>query len=116
MRAEQNIGKNGRFSYLSPEEMYNLEQKAELDMFNFIDVRNLDEYNKYHIEGARDIPVDSLDKRTEYLDKGKSTLMYCRTGKRCMKAVEILVEKGFHDIYVLDGGVEAYLEYLKRLK
>lgn len=115
-KADRTIGRNSGFHYLSPAEMYGLEGKTELGKFNFIDVRNLDEYNDHHIEGALDMPVDALERRSVDLDKNKATLMYCRTGRRCMKAVEILAAKGFHDIYVLDGGLEGYQEYLRRMK
>jgi rhodanese-related sulfurtransferase len=104
MKAERAVDKGGKFSYL------------EQGKFNFIDVRRPEEYNAFHLEGALDMPVEDLERTFGDLDKKKPTLLYCRTGKRCLKAAEILADKGLHEIFVLEGGLDGYREYLKGMK
>ena len=47
------------------------------------------------------------------LDKNKKTLIYCTGGIRCEKALEIMQDQGFKQVYQLDGGI---INYLKKIK
>lgn len=116
LKIEGSIEKGGRFTHIGPADMFSLEGKVAEGRLNFIDVRKVEEFNNYHLEGAKVMPVDDLERTFGDLDREKATLIYCKIGKRCLKAAEILADKGFHDIYVLDGGLDGYLEYLKRSK
>ena len=40
--------------------------------------------------------------------KDKTVVTYCTGGIRCEKASAYLVEKGFKDVYQLDGGIVTY--------
>jgi len=42
--------------------------------------------------------------------KGKTIVTYCTGGVRCEKASAYLVEKGFKDVYQLDGGVINFIK------
>jgi rhodanese-related sulfurtransferase len=48
------------------------------------------------------------------LDRDMPLLVYCKIGKRCIKAVDQLNEMGFHHITVLDGGIEALKSYSRK--
>lgn len=77
-----------------------------------IDVRTYEEYKEGHIEGAINIDVkDSsfIDNLSE-LDKNKTYLIYCRSGKRSQKAGSIMMKNDFEEIYDLKGG---YLGWTK---
>lgn len=41
--------------------------------------------------------------------KDKTVVTYCTGGIRCEKASAVMVEKGFKDVYQLDGGIVSYL-------
>lgn len=78
------------------------------DECELIDVRREDEFRNGHIDGARLIPLDSLQSRVSELDRGKTTVLYCKSGKRCIRGAQILGEMGWDEVYVLDGGLDAY--------
>jgi rhodanese-related sulfurtransferase len=104
------------FHFIRPADMYSLKGQSELGRFNLVDVRSKEEFARGHLEGAVCIPVSEIDGRVAELDPERTTLVYCQKGKRCLQAADLLARKGFDDILVLDGGLDAYSEYLARLK
>jgi rhodanese-related sulfurtransferase len=73
-----------------------------------LDVRSPAEFDEGHIEGAVNIPVDSLEGRLGELDKGDELLVYCRIGNRSRRATGILRDNGFTKIYHMVGGIEGW--------
>tara|TARA_B100000900_G_C20467960_1_gene670095 strand:- start:364 stop:741 length:378 start_codon:yes stop_codon:yes gene_type:complete len=75
-----------------------------------IDVRRPSEFNDGHIENA--INIDYYDgnfsKSFDNLDKSQIIVLYCKSGRRSSKSAVKLVEKGFNNVYNLDGGFEAW--------
>jgi rhodanese-related sulfurtransferase len=106
---EQNAPAPNAPRYLSPADLLSLAGELEQGRFNFIDVRKPEEFASGHIDGAHNIPVDDLEKRTEDLDRDKMTIIYCKAGKRCLRAAEILDKARFEDVLVLQGGYDAFL-------
>lgn len=73
-----------------------------------VDVRTVDEYRSGHLVGAQSIPVEDPElwnARTAPLDRGRPTIVYCRSGRRSLAAAQMLVEAGFTEVYDL-GGVQ----------
>ena len=68
-----------------------------------LDVRTEDEFNNGHLEGAVNIPIDSLRARVSELDKSKEILEYCQIGLRGYVASRILTQKGYK-VKNIDGG------------
>jgi len=81
------------------------EQLKSYDKGNsvLIDVRTEDEFKNGHLEGAVNIPVDSLRGRIGELDKSKEILGYCQIGLRGYVASRILTQNGFK-VKNVDGG------------
>ena len=71
-----------------------------------LDVRTPEEFAGGRIDNATNIDWqgENFVKSTEKLDKNKPVYVYCRSGKRSLKASEKLEELGFKKIYNLDGG------------
>lgn len=71
-----------------------------------LDVRTPQEFNKGHVEGARNIDYFSKSFKSELdkLDKSIPVYVYCRSGGRSAKAMQIMKEMGFVTIYNLQGG------------
>lgn len=70
-----------------------------------IDVRPPAEYDAGHIEGAVNIPLESLPERLSKLPHDQEIVAYCR-GPYCMlafEAVEALRERGYHARRLEDG-------------
>lgn len=72
-----------------------------------LDVRTKTEYENGHINGALNIPVDSLRDRIQELDKSKKILIYCQVGLRGYIATRILVQNGFK-VKNLTGGYKSF--------
>lgn len=115
-KVENEAGAKMSFHFIRPSDMYSMKGQSELGRFNFIDVRSREEFARGHFEGAVCMPVSEIDGRVMELDPERPTLLYCQKGKRCLQAAEALSRKGFVEILVLDGGLDAYNEYLAKLK
>lgn len=72
-----------------------------------VDVRNPDEFNLRHIPGFINLPLDSLRKNLDKLDKNKEIVITCAVGIRGYNACRILDAYGFK-VYNLSGGVLTY--------
>ena len=72
-----------------------------------IDVRTPQEHNEAYIPGSVLMPLDTLDSVTA-LPEGDKYIIYCRSGKRSQKAIEILSSKGFKGLTNLEGGINAW--------
>jgi rhodanese-related sulfurtransferase len=76
-----------------------------------IDVRDVAEYAKGHIVGARNVPLAQFEKRVGELEKlrSKPLVVHCESGNRSAKALDILRKNGFEKLYNLSGGYAAWL-------
>lgn len=72
-----------------------------------LDVRTTAEYNRGHIEGFANIPVDELRDRLHELERGKSVYVICQSGLRSYIASRILEGNGF-ETYNFSGGFRFY--------
>jgi UPF0176 protein len=81
-----------------------------------IDVRNDYEWKVGRFEGAELPPCETFREFTEYADSLKEkndpqktpVMMYCTGGIRCELYSAILKERGFENVYQLDGGIIGY--------
>jgi NADPH-dependent 2,4-dienoyl-CoA reductase/sulfur reductase-like enzyme/rhodanese-related sulfurtransferase len=72
-----------------------------------LDVRTEKEFQKSHINGAINIPVDKLRNELSTLNKDKTISLYCKTGIRGYIAQRILKQNGFNASN-LSGGFDLY--------
>lgn len=69
-----------------------------------VDVRSPGEFQRGHIEGAINIPIQELAGRTDELgDDGKDIVVYCQSGGRSAMAKRLLQGKGFEKVHDLGG-------------
>ena len=68
-----------------------------------IDVRSGEEFATGYIEGAINIPVDSISSIN--YEKDTIIILYCVSGTRSANAAKILVDLGYTNVYSLDGGL-----------
>jgi len=76
----------------------------------FIDVRTPEEYKAGHAERTKNIPLDTLTQNLDKLEKNEPVYLICHTGKRSMKAAQILNEAGFPQTISITGGTTAWQE------
>jgi phage shock protein E len=67
-----------------------------------LDVRTPAEFGAGHIDGARNIPVQSLKGRfKEVGGKDQTIVVYCRSGARSGQAMSLLKAAGYGDVHNL---------------
>lgn len=72
----------------------------------FLDVRSTFEFGQSHIDGAVNVPIDTVMARIDELGRsGKKYIVLCRTGNRSPMAADMLIQSGIKDVSVLDGGM-----------
>lgn len=83
-----------------------------------LDVRTPEEVAEGHLAGAKNIDVQDelFQQNIEQLDKNKTYLLYCRSGKRTAVAGAKMKAAGFKKVYMLDGGITSWKEKGKPVK
>lgn len=83
----------------------------------FLDARSFGVYEKGHLKGARNIPVEATDQllfeTTADIPQDATIITYC-DGKNCMQGEElatILANMGFQDVRVLSNGYTLWLKH-----
>jgi len=72
-----------------------------------LDVRTPQEFAQGHVPGAVNISHTEIENRLSEILKGKDepVVVYCRSGVRAGKALDILKQQGFSDLHHLQGGM-----------
>ena len=94
--------------YMSDTEIDAVALKARLDRgdkFQFIDVREPNEYQIARIPGAKLIPLGDVPKRVGELDPNTEVIVHCKMGGRSAKAAEFLRQSGFKNVKNMLGGI-----------
>lgn len=75
-----------------------------------LDVRTPAEFAAGHLEGAKNIDVESPDFAAQIagLDKGATYALYCRSGNRSGVAMATMSGAGFTHVFHLGGGITAW--------
>jgi len=73
-----------------------------------VDVRTPSEFEEGHIEGAINIPINSLVQRIGELNRENEILVYCKLGACSSRALTILNSNNFLKVYSMLGGIEAW--------
>lgn len=81
---------------------------ANGERFRLIDVREPHELEISQIEGAELIPLGSLASRMHELDSAEEMVLFCKSGSRSARAVELLAGAGFRKQKNLKGGINAW--------
>lgn len=100
--------------HLSPEELKQWYDEGR-------DIVILDTRNDYEVQlgtfkDAIDLNIDTFRAFPDAIDmlpeeiKEKPVVTFCTGGIRCEKASELMLQKGFKDVYQLDGGILNYFE------
>jgi rhodanese-related sulfurtransferase len=80
-----------------------------------IDVREYDEFNKGHIEGAVNLPLSNLKEQSSSLNayQNNPVLVVCQDGTRSANAGKLITKAGLKDVFVISGGMQAWQEDYK---
>lgn len=73
-----------------------------------IDVRTPAEFAGGHIDGAENVPIDTVPTASGGWDKTAAVALYCATGARSLNAYEYLKAQGFTHVYNLTDGIASW--------
>jgi rhodanese-related sulfurtransferase len=75
-----------------------------------VDVSEADEFAAGHVVGARNVPLNELDKRLPEVVKNKTVplLLVCATGGRANRALATAKKLGYDKAQVMAGGLKAW--------
>lgn len=82
--------------------------EINLNEYIIIDVRSRREFKEEHLNGSINIPLPEVKRKVQIYvpDKQIKILVCCEYGGRSARAVEILEEQGYKEVYNLKGGLE----------
>jgi len=89
-----------------------LEDKEAL----WIDVRDVFSFDKSHVEGAINIPLELLPASMNQLPKDDLILVYDQTGKKGHQALRQLVGAGFENVINVSGGFMSLSNYTRAVQ
>lgn len=73
-----------------------------------IDVRSPQEYKESHLDGAINLPLYDIEQKAQEQIKRKDTpiIIYCQSGSRSRRAIQILRQEGYENLYEIKGGLD----------
>jgi molybdopterin/thiamine biosynthesis adenylyltransferase/rhodanese-related sulfurtransferase len=91
------------------------ELKRKMDtreQLELIDVREAFEYEIARIDGAKLIPLGEIAERVDELQRERPIVVHCHSGQRSAQAVRLLQQRGFANVYNLEGGIDAWSDQI----
>ena len=92
------------FDITAPE----LANRLEQNHLKLIDVREPHELEISALPGAINIPLGTLAARLSEIDSAQDLVVFCKTGTRSTRALELLASAGFKKVKNLKGGINAW--------
>ncbi len=89
---------------ITPAAFQALHQKEGITI---LDVREVDEFQEGHIQGAENAPLSTLEEQYNQLESDKRYYVICQGGKRSERACQFLETKGF-DVVNVEGGMNQW--------
>ena len=74
------------------------------------------DFEQGHIEGAININFfdQGFQEKVLLLDKTKKYYLYSKSDPSAKRTAAFMKQNGFNDVYILNGGIEAWKEYEKK--
>jgi rhodanese-related sulfurtransferase len=102
-----------KITTVSPQQLHTIWDEGE--KISLIDVRTAAEYRAGHVAGAKLIPLDQLNSETladnvQNAGAGHEETLYltCQSGMRAQQAAQRLIDAGYHNLALIEGGTEAW--------
>jgi rhodanese-related sulfurtransferase len=93
--------------FITPDELIRLMPAIQKGECLLLDIRSPAEFRAGHIANAMLVPLEEIEKGTDNIERGKPLVIYCRTGKRCLRALPALTGRG-REVIVLERGLERW--------
>lgn len=74
-----------------------------------VDVRTPQEFQRGHVPGAINVPLDDLPQAASKIPQGKPVVVICASGNRSRAGSSHIVDAGYKDVYNIKGGTMAWM-------
>jgi rhodanese-related sulfurtransferase len=90
---------------ITPTEVYRLHQES--GSLTLIDVREISEFSEIRSPLAQNHPLTKFNPTELATKKDLDTPLFllCRSGRRSLRAAELLIQIGFRTVYNVEGGM-----------
>jgi rhodanese-related sulfurtransferase len=95
---------------IEPEEFNQKLQAGEISAYQVIDVRELEEWNYYHLEQTIHIPMNTIPERMGNFDQEETLYVICAHGVRSAAVCNYLAKHNFTKVINVEGGMAAIAE------
>jgi len=105
-----NVARNkldGCMTGIAPIEVHRLTATGGTEA-TLLDVRTQQEFEEVRLPSSINIPLGLLRRRLHELDKSKTIVTFCKVSLGGYEAALILKAAGFHDVRVMDGGIDMW--------
>ncbi|HXQ32654.1 MAG TPA: molybdopterin-synthase adenylyltransferase MoeB [Anaerolineales bacterium] len=85
-----------------------LSERMKTNHFKLLDVREPHELEISALPNAQNIPLGQLAARLSELDSADEMVIFCKSGGRSARGLELLVSAGFKKVKNLKGGINAW--------
>jgi rhodanese-related sulfurtransferase len=94
------------YATITPAELEERRQRGQEVLL--IDVREVEEYELAHIEGARLLPLSRFNEWGATLDPETEAVVMCHHGIRSAQVCAYLARQGFKRLSNLEGGIDRW--------
>ena len=91
-----------------------LAERVQTNHLKLLDVREPHELQISAIPDAVNIPLGALAAHLSELDSAEDMVIFCKSGSRSARALELLVSAGFKKVKNLKGGINAWAQEVDR--
>jgi sulfur-carrier protein adenylyltransferase/sulfurtransferase len=85
-----------------------LAERVKHNQLRLVDVREPHELEISRLPNATNIPLGQLAARLSELDSAEDMVLFCKSGARSTRALELLTSAGFKKVKNLKGGINAW--------
>ena len=93
-----------------------IEFRKNLRKVQLIDIREKEDFNFAHINGARNMPLSQFNFRYTSLRKDQPIYLCDKNGTAAPRAALTLKKHGYKNVFMLKGGLQSWEENLKKKK
>lgn len=86
-------------------ELNKMLEEKEKHNYQYIDVRTAEQFNRLHVFGFKNFPLQELKKDTGTLSKDKKVVVISQRGISGNEACKVLKKQGFTNLANVQGGV-----------
>jgi len=86
-------------------ELKKMLENKEKHNYQYIDVRTTEQFNRLHVFGFKNFPLQELKKDTGTLSKDKKVVVISQRGISGNEACKVLKKQGFTNLANVQGGV-----------